>query len=295
MLRTIFVALLTLLLYNGICQAPQTVTVIIQNNQQQPIDNAVARLLKTSDSSVVASAISNTKGVVSFNSLAAGKYIIEVSFTGFATNTIVIYVPSKIMPIIQLQPSVSTLQDVTVNSKKPFLQRSQGKTIVNVEASVTNVGTTVLEVLEKLPGVMVDKDGNIIMQAKKGVLVMIDDKPTYVSGSDLSNLLSSMSSLQVDQIELITNPSAKYDASGNAGIINIKTKKNKQVGFNGTLSLAVGQGVYNKTNNSLVLNYRKGKFNSFFNYSINQNNGLKIHRFSRKYDGLFPTGLLVTN
>ena len=121
---------------------------------------------------------------------------------------------------------------------------------------------------------------------------MIDDKPAYVSGSDLSNLFNSMSSTQVDQIELITNPSAKYDASGNAGIINIKTKKNKQVGFNGTLSLALGQGVYNKTNNSLVLNYRKGKFNSFFNYSINQNNGFFSIFVLRVY---FNTNGIVTN
>jgi iron complex outermembrane receptor protein len=91
-----------------------------------------------------------------------------------------------------------------------------------VEASVTNVGSTVLEVLEKSPGVTVDRNGGIAMQGKAGVLVMIDDKPTYLSGSDLNNLLSSMSSTNVSQIELITSPTAKYDASGNAGIINIK-------------------------------------------------------------------------
>ena len=89
---------------------------------------------------------------------------------------------------------------------------------------------------------MVDKDGSISLQGKAGVMVMIDDKPVFVSGSDLNNLLSGMSSLQVEQIELITSPSAKYDASGNAGIINIKTKKNKQVGFNRTVSSSFAQG-----------------------------------------------------
>jgi hypothetical protein len=96
---------------------------------------------------------------------------------------------------------------------------------------------------------------------------MIDDKPTYLSGSDLSDMLSSMNSAQVSQIELIANPTAKYDASGNAGIINIKTKKSKQVGFNGSATVSTGQGLYPKSNNSLLLNYRVGKLNAFLNYS----------------------------
>ncbi len=98
---------------------------------------------------------------------------------------------------------------------------------------------------------------------------MIDDKPTYLSGTDLTNMLSSMSSSQVEQIELITNPSARYDAAGNAGIINIKTKKNRQIGFNGNFTVSAGSGRHYKNNNSLVMNYRNGKFNSFFTWSNN--------------------------
>ena len=125
---------------------------------------------------------------------------------------------------------------------------------------------------------MVDRNGGISLMGKTGVLVMIDDKPTYLGGAELANLLSGMSSTQVDQIELITNPSAKYDASGNAGIINIKTKKNKQKGFNGVLTNSYGQGVYAKSNNSLVLNYRNGRFNSFLTYSSNYNESfIKIY------------------
>ncbi|MEO6631590.1 MAG: outer membrane beta-barrel family protein, partial [Mucilaginibacter sp.] len=130
-------------------------------------------------------------------------------------------------------------------------------------------GTTVLEVLEKSPGVTMDKNGGIALQGKTGVLITIDDKPTYLSGADLNNLLSSMSSTQVAQIELIANPTARYDASGNAGIINIKTKKNKIKGFNGSFTTSFGEGVYPKNNNSLVLNYRVGKINTFFNYNVN--------------------------
>jgi iron complex outermembrane receptor protein len=182
-------------------------------------------------------------------------------------------------------PASKTLGNVSVTSRKPFIQQAQGKVIVNVDASLTNAGTTVLEVLEKSPGVMVDKNGGISLQGKAGVLVLIDDKQTYLSGNDLNNLLNGMSSSQVEQIELITSPSAKYDASGNAGIINIKTKKNKQIGFNGVFTTAFGQGRYPKNNNSLVLNYRNGKFNTFLTYSTNiSKNFTSIYALRRYYN-----------
>ncbi len=188
--------------------------------------------------------------------------------------------------VITLQPAGSTLANVNVTGRKPFVQHVQGKTLINVDASVTNAGTTVLEVLEKSPGVNVDKNGTISLQSKTGVLVMIDDKPTYLSGTDLNNLLSGMSSSQVEQIELMPNPPAKYDASGNAGIINIKTKKNKQKGFNGTVSIAAGQGHYPKSNNSLVLNYRNGRLNTFLTYSLNANKYYtSIYALRKYYDG----------
>lgn len=161
------------------------------------------------------------------------------------------------------------LQEVNITSKPPLIRMEQGKMIVDVAASVTNVGTTVLEVLEKSPGVTVDRNGGIALQGKTGVLVLIDDKPTYLSGSDLNTLLSSMNSAQVSQIELITSPTARYDASGNAGIINIKTKKTKDRGFNGNFTIAGGYGIYPKSNNSLTMNYRVGKLNTFMTYSMN--------------------------
>lgn len=178
-----------------------------------------------------------------------------------------------------------TLKEVTVTGRPPVVEHKQGKAIVNVEASVTNTGTTVLEVLEKSPGVTVDRNGGISLNGRPGVLVMIDDKPTYLSGEDLNNLLSSMSSSQVSQIELIANPTAKYDAAGNAGIINIKTKKNKNRGFNGVATSTYGQGVYPKNVNSLTLNYRSGKINTFLNYNMNASKYLTdLYAYRKYYD-----------
>jgi iron complex outermembrane receptor protein len=247
-------------------------TVTITNQQSEILEGAVVEILNGTTKKLIKSAVTNKNGVSVFYISLAGEYILSAGFVGQETQTIALNrsILSDKKITVALLPASKTLGNVSVtSSRRPFIQMAQGKVLVNVDASLTNAGTTVLEVLEKSPGVMVDKNGGISLQGKAGVLVLIDDKQTYLSGNDLNNLLSGMSSSQVDQIELITSPSAKYDASGNAGIINIKTKKNKQIGFNGVATTAFAQGKYPKNNNSLVLNYRNGKFNTFLTYSTN--------------------------
>ena len=180
---------------------------------------------------------------------------------------------------------VALLQEVTVKAKKPLIQIFPDKTVVNVDAAVTNTGATVLEVLEKSPGISLDRNGNISLKGKSGVLMMIDGKPVQVSGNDLNNLLSGMTASQVDQIEIIDNPSARYDVAGNAGIINIKTKKNRQKGFNGNVNLAVGKGKFTRTVNSLNLNHYSGKVNLFANVNVNVNqNFMKMYALRKYYE-----------
>lgn len=266
-------ALIVLLLLSVIAygQAPDTsaFTLTVINEKSQPVDGATVQLLKADK--LVKAAITDAMGVAAFSNISGGDYTFSVTYTGYAKkNSAVYHFPSDLKTsTLALEPSGTTLQEVSITARKPLIEQKQGKVIVNVESSVTSVGSTVLEVLEKSPGVIVDRNGGISLKGKNGVLVMIDDKPTYLSGDDLNNLLSSMSAAQVQQIELITNPSAKYDASGNAGVINIKTKKNRQKGFNGSLTTSVGQGVYPKNTNSLVMNYRNGRINAFINYNVN--------------------------
>ena len=176
-----------------------------------------------------------------------------------------------------------TLGQVTVVGKRPLIEQKVDRVVLNVDAAVTNIGATALEVLEKAPGVKVDKDGNISLKSKQGVLVMMDGKPTYLAPADLANLLGSMNANQLDQIEIMTNPPAKYDAAGNAGIINIKTKKNKSRGWNGSVTVGYGQGKYWRTSNSLNLNYRNEKFNLFFNYSESVQHGFTDLHLVRHY------------
>ncbi|MEP6727772.1 MAG: TonB-dependent receptor, partial [Bacteroidota bacterium] len=184
--------------------------------------------------------------------------------------------------------SSKDLTGVTIVARRPLIEQHIDRTVINVEAAASNAGATALEVLEKSPGITVDKDGSISLKGKQGVQVYIDGKPSYLGGAELVNLLKNMNANQLDQIEIMTNPPAKYDAAGNSGIINIKTKKNKAKGFNGSVTAGYSQGVYARTNESLNLNYRNGKYNAFLNYSFNKNNSyqqLDIHRTYKENDG----------
>lgn len=264
------------------------IIVPVINDQRIALPHATVELLRGKDSVLVKADITDSLGYAVFDQVNSGVYLLRVSMVNYAVqHTALFQLPSpesngQLQPVV-LQPVTTSLQGVTVVAKKPFIQQLPGKTVVNVDAAITNAGTTAMEVLEKSPGVTVDKDGNISLRGRIGILIMIDNKPSYVSGTDLVNLLNGMSSSQIETIELITNPSAQYDAAGNAGIINIKTKKNKQRGFNGNLNSSFGHGRYYKTNHSLQLNYRNGKFNYFLNYSMNANKGFSDMYALRKY------------
>lgn len=239
---------------------------MVVNHQHQAVSGATVRLLKAGK--IVGSALAGNDGQAVFTDLAKGSYSCLVSATAYRPLTTAEYrLPGSGHDTVVLQAVHDVLAEVTVNGHTPPIEVRRERTILNVEASVVNTGATVEEVLERSPGVTMDKNGNISLNGRQGVLVMIDDKPTYLSGEDLVNLLSSMSASQVSKIELIFSPPARYDAAGNAGIINIRTKKNSSNGFNGTLTASYGQGVYPKSNNSLVLNFRRGPINSFFNFT----------------------------
>lgn len=186
-----------------------------------------------------------------------------------------------------------TLSEVKISVRKASIERKMEKTIINVEGSTRFTGTTVVDVLQKSPGITVDRDDRISMSGKAGVLFLIDGKQTYLSAADLTNLLKSMQSSEVESIELISSPSAKYDASGTAGIINIRTKKNKSFGMNGTANLGAGYGLTPKYNGGANLNFRTGKLNIFsnYNYSDDRSDGKLILNRIVRYGGTRTTFL----
>ncbi|MCG2617552.1 outer membrane beta-barrel family protein [Terrimonas sp. NA20] len=260
----------------GLQAQPQTggeIRITVESAEKQAVAFASASLLRP-DSSIAQTLITDSLGRAAFTNLAPASYILKVSSINFETHhSALIDLSSRpeFQTVITLQPAAGLIGNVTVTAKKPLVQFMPDKTVINVEAGITNAGATVMEVLEKSPGVTVDRDGNVSLKGRSNVQVMIDGKLTQLSGSDLQNLLTGMNATQVETIELMDNPPAKYDAAGNSGIINIRLKKVKQKGFNGTLTVALGHGKRYKNNNSLILNYRSGDWNYFFNYSVNAN------------------------
>lgn len=263
------------------------VTGVAKSAEGSALEGATVSLLKAKDSSLAKAALTNKSGEFEMDRIAVGKYLISITAVGYSKHLSSVFNIDETnstvnLPSAHLKVVDKNLGNVQVVTRRPLIENKIDKTVVNVEAAVTNVGTTALEVLEKSPGVSIDNNGNIGLKGKQGVIILIDGKPTYLGSQDLTNLLRNMPSGQLDQIEIMSQPSAKFDASGNSGVINIKTKRQTQSGFNGTISLGYTQGVYPKSNNSFAINSRKGKLNLFANYSYSYFKGFNEIEINRK-------------
>lgn len=253
-----------------------------------PVEAATVQLLHAKDSGVVKTTLSDKEGNYLFQAVAAGNYLLAIEALGFQKYyglpfTITRQAQAYQAATLQLKGAGMALEEVTVTSKKAMIEQKLDKTIVNIDASPANAGLSALDVLEKSPGITVDKDGNISLKGKAGVLILLDGKPTYLSGTDLVNILKNMPSANLEQLEIMTTPPARYDAAGNSGVINIRTKKTKITGFNGSITLGGGMGIYAKTSNSVNMNYRTGKVNVFGSYSHYYNKNLQDLRLTRNF------------
>ena len=266
---------------------PIGVTGLLQDEQAKPMDYATVTLLRGKDSSVVKSTLTNDAGKYHFDNIAAGRYIVKATTVGYQAS----YSPAfdlnsdaVTVPVIILQKSSRNLQGVTITSTRPLIERKIDRTVMNVENSVLAAGNTAMEILARAPGVTVDKDDNISLKGKQGVTVMINDKLTYLSAAQLATLLRSTDGNTIKSIEIITNPSAKYDAAGNSGIINIKLKKNSQSGTNGSITAGVARSQFWRDNNSLNINHKSGNLNVFGTFSHGDNkriNNIYLDRITR--------------
>ena len=255
----------------------QQVTGNVKDENGKALAGATAALKKLKDSSSVKFAVTNNEGRFTFNDIEAGTYFVNISFVGYESRNSNQFEVNGTGAVnineLQMAKATGNLKEVVVTTRKPVVEVRADKTILNVEGSINAVGQDALDLLRKSPGVQVDRDDNLSLSGKNGVQVYIDGRPSPLSGKDLADYLRSLQSSQIEAIEIITNPSAKYDAAGNAGIINIRLKKNKSLGTNGSVNAGFNQGIYPKYNGGLSLNHRNKKFNAFgnYNYSNNQN------------------------
>ncbi|HEX2630312.1 MAG TPA: outer membrane beta-barrel protein [Chitinophagaceae bacterium] len=254
----------------------------VRDNSGKPLQSASVSLLRSTDSALVKAVATSKDGLYEFDNIRAGEYVVAVTSVGFdkkLSAAFTVGANDVTVPVVQMNEAAKGMTGVTVTAKRPFIETRIDKTVVNVEASPTSAGATAMEVLEKSPGISVNNDGIISLRGKSGVIVLMDGKQTYLSPADLANLLKNMPASALDQIEIMTNPSSKYDAEGNSGVINIKTKKGRAGGFNGslmtswTLSSLIRTNdafyVFPQTQNSFTFNYRKNKINFFGNYNPN--------------------------
>ena len=297
-MRKITLSLVSISLFCAIASAQQ-VSGIVKDEQGKGLEKSTVSLLNAKDSSIVKLGVTNGDGKFSMNTSKTGRFLISISHVGYNRQFSKVFEVSGSgdvnLPEFNLAKNTGELKGVTVVTQKPMVEVRADKTIVNVEGTINAVGNDALELLKRSPGVMVDKDDNISLAGKNGVQIYIDGKPTPLSGTDLSNFLKSLQSAQIESIEIITNPSAKYEAAGNAGIINIRLKKNKTFGTNGSVSLGYVQGTYPKYNGGLNLNHRNKKINVFGNY--NYNNGKNLMEFTadkEQFDTLFAQSNRIT-
>ena len=220
---------------------------------------------------LIKTAVTASNGDFEFHGLKPARYYISVTSVGYKKNNSAFFDlkegQSYFLSPIRLAAGNVQLTDVKVDTKRPVIEVTPDKTILNVEGSINATGSNAFELLQKAPGVIVDKDDNIFLKGKNGVRIYIDGKLSPIGGKDLADYLRSINSTDMESIEMISNPSAKYDASGNAGIINLRLKKNKNLGTNGSVSAGVSTAYYTKLNSSFGINYRNKKINIFGNYS----------------------------
>jgi iron complex outermembrane recepter protein len=253
----------------------QSLSGTIKDKQNKAVPYATVSLLTAKDSAAVKFSVSDKEGKYTFPNIKEGHLIISVSSVGFEkyfSSSFTYKGGNQVIPGIVLANNKKELDAVRVEVNRPFIEMHLDKMVVNVNASPTNTGSNVLEVLAKSPLINVDMNDNISLNGQQGVLILLDGKKMYLSAQDLATLLKSMPSSSVEQIEIMTTPPAKYDADGMAGVINIKTKKSKNDGFNGSFTTSVRTGLFDDGGetyllpyfqNNLNFNYRKNKINFF--------------------------------
>src|SRR5690554_4924647 len=250
-----------------------TLNGFIKDDGLSTLDYATVSLLNAKDSTVLSVVFTDDNGLYQFKNIKQGSYFISASMIGYADGISDLFEVNEPLGNLYsvkdliLAPASTSLNDVVITVQQPLIERRADMLVVNVENSTLAAGNNALDILERSPGISVDKDDNISLQGKQGILVTIDGKQTHLSSTQLANLLRSTDGNTIQSVEIINNPSSKYDAAGGSGIINIKMKKNRMAGTSGSVTLGGGYGNGHKANGSLNINHKAGKLNTFGTYS----------------------------
>lgn len=291
-LRPGLTAALSFLLFFTVAGQKITGSITDANEERQGF--ATVTLLSAKDSALVKGAVSDEQGRFEIENVPTGRYFVRTQLVGFraADSEIFDFRDTDVsLPALVLTPTSQELQEVSVVAQKPLIEIRADKLVFNVDASPTNTGLNALELLRKSPGVSLDQNENISLKGRQNVLVQINGKLTPMTGQDLAQYLKGINSSDLEAIEIIATPGAKYDAEGNAGIINLRLKKDKRLGTNGSVSLGYYQGITPKGDVSASINHRDRKVNLFgsasmfrgrFDNTMHLDNRVNDRRFNQK-------------
>jgi iron complex outermembrane recepter protein len=258
----------------------------VLSNENEALSGATILMIGATSDETLKATFTDKEGKYEFDNLKIKSFRISVQFVGFqknVSNVIILSENNLVIPDILLERVTDELKEVTITAQKAFVTQKADRIIVNPDALVSSAGLTVFEVLERSPSIKIDFNDNISIRGKSGVMVLIDDKPTYLSNEELANYLKSIPASSIDRLEIMNNPPAMYDAAGNAGIISIKMKKNITKGLDGGVNLSFGKGEFTRTNNSFNFNYRIQKWNIFTAISTGRNDTYQDLTIKRTY------------
>ncbi|MFB6453963.1 outer membrane beta-barrel protein [Chitinophaga sp. Hz27] len=276
-------------------QSNANISGYIKNEKGAGLPFISVALFRLNDSSFVKAAVTAENGKFQIEKVAPGVYYLLARSMGYKTaysNNVNVGTEQLISVEIQMQQEEHMIQEVVVSSRKPSIEMRADRTILNVAASINATGTNALEILRKSPGVRVLGDDDILINGKRGLSVYLDGNRINLGGKELADLLKNMQSSDIEAIEVITNPSARYDAAGQAGVINIRTKRNDKKGFNGNVALtAATSRYYPKYDGGIGLNYRNKAISLFGNYNYANGQTLNKTEYFRKQ--VTPDNLLT--
>ena len=270
--------LFTLFIFNstlGYCQTLDSKITGKVFSKSENIDNVNVILITVKDSTVVKSVLTDANGNYEIINIKPGNYLLSFIKIGYQTeftNELLLNQEGFVLrvPTIEITRQPKQLKEVVIQAKTPYIERRAGKTIINVENSVFGLGSSGFEILQTIPGIRIEINDQLSIQGKNNVAVYINGKPSNLSGINLVEFLKNIPTNNIEQIELLNGASARYDAANNGGIINIKFKKGKNIGTNGTASFGGGLGRNYRYNAGLSLNNRTEKSNFYLNYDFNK-------------------------
>ncbi len=263
---------------------------IFDSQTKMPVESATISLLRSADDKLVDGTVTDAKGKFRIDNIADGEYYISFSFIGYlkkSSPSFTIDLQHKAIDLgeLTLEVSVKELNSVEVVGEKSTFVNSIDRKTFNVGKDVMTTSGSVSELMQHIPSLQVDIEGNVSLRGSENVLILINGRPSSLMGANRAAVLQQMPANTIEKIEIITNPSAKFKPDGTSGIINIILKKNKDTGFNGTIIANAGNNW--RENASITTNYNTGKFNFFGSYSIRQDERVRLtNDFRQRRDSL---------